>query len=102
MKYSGYRKLLCELSKLSKLNAFILLGYTRRTLMHLFLFTNIARRELVSNMYAENTQQQLTFLTLLPWMHLFLFQTPPRENWFQYIRKEYAKAINFPYIITLL
>ena len=27
MKYSGHRKLICELSKLSKLNAFILLGY---------------------------------------------------------------------------
>ena len=27
MKYSGHRKLLCEFSKLSKLNAFLLLGY---------------------------------------------------------------------------
>ena len=27
MKYSGHRELLCELSKLSKLNAFNLLGY---------------------------------------------------------------------------
>ena len=27
MKYSGHRKLLCELSKLSELNAFNLLGY---------------------------------------------------------------------------
>ena len=27
MKYSGHRKLLCELSKLSKLNGFILLGH---------------------------------------------------------------------------
>ena len=27
MKYSGHRKLLCELSKLSKLNAFNLIGY---------------------------------------------------------------------------
>ena len=27
MKYSGHRKLLCELSKLSKFNAFDLLGY---------------------------------------------------------------------------
>ena len=31
MKYSGHRKLLCELSKLSKLNAFILLGYSMNT-----------------------------------------------------------------------
>ena len=35
MKYSGHRKLLCELS-------------TKRTLMHLFLFTNFAQRELIS------------------------------------------------------
>ena len=41
-------KLLCELSKLSKFNAFNLLGYTRRTLRHLFLFTNSTQRELVS------------------------------------------------------
>ena len=27
MKYSGHRKLVCELSKLSKFNAFNLLGY---------------------------------------------------------------------------
>ena len=27
MKYSGHKKLLCELSKLSKFNAFNLLGY---------------------------------------------------------------------------
>ena len=38
MEYSGHRKLLCELSKLSKLNA-------------------------------ENTQQQLTSLALLPCSH---------------------------------
>ena len=44
LKYSGHRKLLCELSKLSKFDAFNLLG----TLMHLFLFTNSAQRELVS------------------------------------------------------
>ena len=27
-------------------------------------------------------------------------QIPPRENWFQYVRREYATAINFPCIIT--
>ena len=31
MKYSGHRKLLCELSKLSKFNAFNLLGYLTNT-----------------------------------------------------------------------
>ena len=31
MKYSGHKKLLCEFSKLTKLNAFILLGYQTKT-----------------------------------------------------------------------
>ena len=31
-----------------------------------------------------------------------VFTLPPRENWFQYVRREYATAINFPCIITLL
>ena len=46
-KYSGHRKLLYKLSKLSNL---ILLTSSdhKRTLMHLFLFTNSAQRELVS------------------------------------------------------
>ena len=47
MKYSGHRELLCELSKLSKFNA-LTSSNTKRTLMHLFLFTNSAQRELVS------------------------------------------------------
>ena len=33
-------------------------------------------------------------------MHLFLF--PPRENCFQYVRRVYSTAINFPCIITLM
>jgi len=28
-------------------------------------------------------------------------QIPPRENWFQYVRRVYAAAINFPCITTL-
>ena len=28
-------------------------------------------------------------------------QIPPRENWFQYVRRVYATAINFPCFITL-
>ena len=47
MKYSGQRKLLCELSKLSNL-MLLTSSDTKRTLMHLFLFTNFAQRELVS------------------------------------------------------
>ena len=79
-------------------------------------------------MYAENTQQQLTFLALLPWLQSssppqpsqhsqpslvlghgpmktnyiqeYCVQTPPRENWFQYVRREYAPVFNFPSLIT--
>ena len=29
-------------------------------------------------------------------------QIQHRENWFQYVRRVYATAINFPYIITLV
>ena len=47
MKYSGLSKVSCEFSKLSKLNVFIP-SDTRRALMHIFLFTNSAKRELVS------------------------------------------------------
>ena len=47
LKYSGHRKLLCELSKLSNL-MLLTSSKTKRTLMHLFLFTNSAQRELVS------------------------------------------------------
>ena len=45
---------------------------TKRTLMHLFLFTNSAQRELVSicTHYAEYTRPQLTFLALHPWCSL--------------------------------
>ena len=46
MNYSGNRKLLCELSKLSNL-MLLTSSDTKRTLMHLFLFTNSAQRELV-------------------------------------------------------
>ena len=32
----------------------------------------------------------------------FCLQIPPRENWFQHVRRVYATAINFPCIITLI
>ena len=35
-------------------------------------------------------------------MHLFLFTILPRENWFQYVRRVYTTAINFPCIVPLL
>ena len=68
MKYSGHRKLLCELSKLSNL-MLLTSSDTKQTLMHLFLFTNSAQIP-GFNMYAEYTRQQLTFLALHPWFLL--------------------------------
>ena len=64
MKYSGPRKLLCELSKLSKLNA-LTFSDTERL--------QIPPREnwfQTFNMYAEYTQLQLTFLALHSWLDL--------------------------------
>ena len=66
MKYSGRRKLLCELSKLSNL-MLLTSSDTKRTLMHLFLFTNSAEKELVSICKLEYTRPQLTFLSSVPW-----------------------------------
>ena len=63
MKYSGHRKLLCELSKLSKLNAFILLGYETNTDASILVYKFRPERT-GFNMYAEYTQLQLTFLAL--------------------------------------
>ena len=42
--------------------------------------------------------------TKLTLMHLFYscLQIPPRENWFQYVLRVYAIAINFPCITFLL
>ena len=36
------------------------------------------------------------------WCIYSCLHLPPRENWFQYVRRVYATAINFPCIITLL
>ena len=35
------------------------------------------------------------------WCIYSCLQIPPRENWFQYVRRVYATAINFPCIISL-
>ena len=32
---------------------------------------------------------------------LICLQIPPKENWFQYVRRVYATAINFPCITPL-
>ena len=67
MKYSGHRKLLCELSKLSKLNAFILLGYKTNTDASI-PFYKFRPERTGFNMYAKYTQLQLTFLALHSWL----------------------------------
>ena len=35
------------------------------------------------------------------WCIYSCLQIPPRENWFQNERREYARAINFPCLITM-
>ena len=65
MKYSVHRKLLCELSKSSKLNAFILLEHQKNTDASILVYEFRPERT-GFNMYAENKQPQLTFLALLP------------------------------------
>ena len=66
MKYSGHRKLLCEFSKLSKLNAFNLLGYYTNTDASILVY-KFRPEKTGFNMYAEYTQLQLTFLALHSW-----------------------------------
>ena len=66
MKYSGQKKLLCEFSKLSKFNAFNLLGYQTNTDASILVYKHHPERT-GFNMYAEYTQLQLTFLALVPW-----------------------------------
>jgi len=63
MKYSGHRKLLCEFSKLSKLNAFIL-GYQTNTDASILVYKFRPERT-GFNMYAEYTRPQLTFFALV-------------------------------------
>ena len=65
MKYSGHRKLLCELSKLSKFNAFNLLGNKTNTDASILVYKFRPERT-GFNMYAEYTQLQLAFLGLVP------------------------------------
>ena len=65
MKYSGHKKLLCKLLKLSKLNAFILLRYQTNTDASILVYKFRSERT-GFNMYAEYTQLQLTFLPLVP------------------------------------
>ena len=63
MKYSGHSKPLCELSKLSKFNAFNLLGYKTNSDASILVYKFRPERT-GFNMYAEYTKLQLTFLAL--------------------------------------
>ena len=67
MKYSGRRKLFCEFSKLSKLNAFILLGYKTHTDASILVY-KFRPEGTGFNKYAEYTRPQLTFFALIPWI----------------------------------
>ena len=61
MKYSGHKKLLCELLKLSKFYAFNLLKYETNTDASILVYKFRPART-GFHMYAEYTQRQLTFL----------------------------------------
>ena len=66
MKHSGHRKLVCAFSKLSKLNAFSILGYQTNTDASILVYKFRPERT-GFNMYTEHTRPQLTFLALVPW-----------------------------------
>ena len=68
MKYSGHKKLLCELSKLSKFNAFNFLGYLTNTDASILVYKFRPKRT-GFNVYAEYTRPQLTFLALEPCLY---------------------------------
>ena len=53
MKYSGHRKLLCELSKLTKYNAFKIHGYQTNTADASILVYKFRLEKTGFNMYAE-------------------------------------------------
>ena len=72
------KKLLCEFSKLSKLNSFNLLGYLTNTDASFHVYKVRPERTGFS-MYAEYTRPQLTFLALVPWLQQL------KEN-FTYLR----------------
>ena len=75
MKYSGHRKLICELSKLSKFDAFNLLGYQTNPDASILVYKFRPKRT-GFNVYTEYTRPQLTFLALHPWLN----QCYPPEN----------------------
>ena len=78
-KYSGHRKLLCELSNLTKFNAFNLLGYYTNTDASILVYKFRPKRT-GFNVYAEYTRPQLTFLALHPWLNVSMKQDPIFKN----------------------
>ena len=74
MKYSGHRKLLCELWKLSKFNAFNLFEY----------FTNTDCLQIPPRENWLQHLRRLTFLALWPWI-----------NWLVQIRKSYLRTCTY-------
>jgi len=68
-----------------------------KTLIHLFLFTNSAQRELVSicTHYTENTQQRLTFLALLPWIQ------PAYKNCLTFLIQGRLRSVATPWALVL-
>ena len=59
---------------------------------------------LVIGNYYVNYQNYQNLMLILNehWCIYSCLQIPPRENWFQYVRRVYVTAINFPCIITLV
>ena len=47
-------------------------------------------------------QKLLSFSDIIHWCIFSCLQSQPRENWFQYVRREYTTAINFPCITSLV
>ena len=62
MKYSGHRKLLCELYQNFENSIFLTSSITKTNTDASFLVYKFGPERTGFNMYAENTQQQLTFL----------------------------------------
>ena len=61
-------------------------------------------RKVISEVYASFVLQCTVsgiHLSYKKSMKYSSLQIPLRENWFQYVRRVYETAINFPYISTL-
>ena len=52
--------------------------------------------------YSGHRKLLVNYLLYEYWCIYSCLQISPRENWFQYVRRVYTTAINFPCIITLV